>query len=230
MPKITRTRYGGVWPSSSAESDGTIYALDGVDADVSDASIRPMRAPRLVSPETGRSLFVEDCVLLLNSMRVFTAHNSVGGHTLFRTGAKGYPEVAYSLTPISTAGPAILLPAAPQMLVTLTRSTADNQPISSEIVFEGLIVNSGVLQSGRIVTFSSTPGLSGPYRGTTMLTTGGAVVTGTYPTYTVTTFPSGATVAFTGNFSAAAAGLNTLTMDIAIGAGVYSASASVVST
>ena len=80
MPKITRTRYGGVWPSSSAESDGTIYALDGVDADVSDASLRPMRAPRLVSTETGGSLFVEDCVLLVNTKRVFTARDRKCAH------------------------------------------------------------------------------------------------------------------------------------------------------
>lgn len=96
MPKIARTRYGGVWPSSPAESDGTIYATDGVDADISDASLRPMRAPRQVSESTGKSMFLDGCVLLLNDLRVYYAHNSVGGNVLYRTGANGYPEVAYN--------------------------------------------------------------------------------------------------------------------------------------
>lgn len=105
MPKIIRTRYGGVWPSSSAESDGTIYAVDGVDADISDASLRPMRAPRQVSESTGASLFLDGCILLLDVVRAYHAHNSVGGNVLYRTGAKGYPEVAYNFDPPSADAP-----------------------------------------------------------------------------------------------------------------------------
>lgn len=101
MPKVARTRYGGVWPSSSAESDGTIYAVDGVDADISDASLRPMRGSRQVSKATGTSLFFDGCILLLNNVRVYYAHNSVSGNVLYRTGANGYPEVAYNFDPPS---------------------------------------------------------------------------------------------------------------------------------
>lgn len=251
MPKITRTRYGGVWPSSSAESDGTIYALDGVDADVSDASLRPMRAPRLVSTETGESLFVEDCVLLANTKRVFTAHNSVGGNVLFRTGVNGYPEVAYDMTPASTGVTAILLPgpladppalpprapapppppapapppAAPLVRdpsVTLVRRTLNNQPFSNGVSFDGLALNTDVAADGAVITFSHTAGLSDPYntaQGFRATVTGGAVVTGSYPTYTLTTFPPGSTVAFAGSFDVAAAGLNTLTMTLTPPAG-----------
>ena len=99
MPKITRTQYGGVWPSMAAETNGTIYAAHAIDVDVSTLSIRPMRAPRRVATETGRTVFVDGCVLLLSETPVLFAHNSVGGDVLYRTGANGYPEVAYNYDP-----------------------------------------------------------------------------------------------------------------------------------
>ena len=94
MPTITRTIYGGVWPSGPAEADNTVYASDAVDADVSAGSIRPMRAARKLSDDTGRALFVDGCRRLINDEHVYTAHNSVGCDRLYRTGVKAYPETA----------------------------------------------------------------------------------------------------------------------------------------